>query len=391
LSVPSIVRLARPLERVLYAGHPWVYRDALLPHDVSPGELVDVADKKGKVIARGIAESGPIAVRVLSTRPKERVDVSFLRARLADAFSMRQSALPTDTTAYRLAHGEGDRVPGFVCDRYGDYAVLKLDGAAAEAWSARWVEAVEPLLREIGVKGALLRRSRKQGASTELAFGEAPPTEVEVREHGMKLLANLHEGQKTGLFLDHRESRARVRSLSRQRSVLNLYGYTGGFSVAAGLGAATQVTTVDLAKPAIALAERTWLHNDLSADLHVATASDVPAWLREASEAKRRFELIVADPPNFAPQQAVLEQALESYRALHAACLGMVAAGGLYLAASCSSHIRVADFLDTLREGARRARKVVSILEQTGAPFDHPRLLAFPEGDYLKVVLLRVM
>ena len=161
--------------------------------------------------------------------------------------------------------------------------------------------------------------------------------------------------------------------------------------MAAGLGGATRVTTVDVAKPAIALAEKTWLHNGLAPDAHEAAASDVPAWLREASAAGRSYDLIVADPPNFAPNQGVLEQALESYRALHAACLAMVSSGGLYLAASCSSHVRASDFLDTLREGARRARKVVAILEQTGAPFDHPRLLAFPEGDYLKVVLLRVM
>jgi 23S rRNA (cytosine1962-C5)-methyltransferase len=343
------------------------------------------------VIARGVAESGPIAVRVLSTRPKERIDIAFLRSRLADAFSLRAAARPADTDAYRLVHGEGDRVPGFVCDRYGDYAVLKLDGAAAEAWRERWIEAVEPLLRELGIQGALLRRSRKQAAASELAFGQAPPEEVRIAEHGMTLLANLREGQKTGLFLDHRESRARVRDLAKQRTVLNLYGYTGGFSVAAGLGGATHVTTVDLAKPAIELSERTWLENGLAATQHEAVASDVPDWLRAANATARKFDLIVADPPNFAPNQAALEQALESYCALHAACLAMVSPSGLYLAASCSSHVRATDFLDTIREGARRARKVVAILEQTGAPFDHPRLLAFPEGDYLKVALLRVM
>ena len=207
----------------------------------------------------------------------------------------------------------------------------------------------------------------------------------------MTLIANLREGQKTGLFLDHRESRARVRALARNLSVLNLYGYTGGFSIAAGLGAARSVTTVDVAKPAIELAERTWLANDLAADVHRGIAEDVPKFLTQQVSEKAQYDLVVADPPNFAPGQAKLDAALESYEALHAACLSLLSAGGLYLAASCSSHVRQSAFLDTLREGARRSRRVLQILEQTSAPFDHPRLLAFPEGDYLKIVLARVI
>jgi 23S rRNA (cytosine1962-C5)-methyltransferase len=192
------------------------------------------------------------------------------------------------------------------------------------------------------------------------------------------------------LFLDHRESRARVRTLANGLAVLNLYGYTGGFSVAAGLGGARMVTTVDVAKPAIAFAERSFALNGLPPARQRAVAEDVPDFLKRESALGDRYDLVIADPPNFAPNQASLPAALESYAALHAACLGMIAPDGLYLAASCSSHVRGSDFLDTLREGSRRARRVLSILEQTGAPFDHPRLLAFPEGDYLKVVLCRV-
>jgi 23S rRNA (cytosine1962-C5)-methyltransferase len=388
--VPPILRLTRPLERALYAGHPWVYRDALAPFDVQPGTIVDVADKKGRVIARGLADGGPIGVRVLTTRPKERIDVAFFRARIARAFALRARAIPKDTNAYRLVHGEGDRLPGLVCDRYGPFAVLKLDGAAAQALRAVFVEAIEPALRELGIVGAIVRSQRKLGGGVEAAFGAVPQAEIAVLEHGMTLLGSLYEGQKTGLFLDHRESRKRVRTLSSGLSVLNLYGYTGGFSVAAGLGGASHVTTVDLAQPAIDLAVRTWQHNGLSPEGHTAIASDVPAFLREASEAGRRFDLVIADPPNFAPQQGALPQALESYRTLHASCMSLIDDDGLYLAASCSSHVRTADFLDSLREGARRARRVVTVLEQSSAPFDHPHLLAFPEGDYLKVVLLRV-
>jgi 23S rRNA (cytosine1962-C5)-methyltransferase len=387
--VPRAVRLTRPLERLLYAGHPWVYRDALAPFEAAPGEPLDVFDKRGRLVARGLAETGPIGVRVFTTR-KESIDEALFTARIAEALALRERGLPAETDAYRLLHGEGDRLPGVVCDRYGAYAVVKLDGEAILSFRGLLAGVLERALAPLGIEGALVRTSRKQGASSELLFGREPPRELAVRERGMTLLVNPWEGQKTGLFLDHRESRARVRTLARGTSLLNLYGYTGGFSVAAGLGGARLVTTVDVAKPAIELAERTFVANGLSAALHRAVASDVPEYLRGAAEQGERHEIVIADPPNFAPSQSKLEQALESYVALHAASLALVAPGGLYLAASCSSHVRMADFLDSLREGARRAKRVLQVLEQTGAPFDHPRLLAFPEGDYLKVVLLRV-
>jgi 23S rRNA (cytosine1962-C5)-methyltransferase len=387
--VPRAVRLQRPLERAILAGHPWIYRDALAPFSADPGEIVDVFDKRGRLLAKGVVDAGPIGVRVYTTQAKERVGPELFRERIAAAFSLRARALPEATDAYRLLHGEGDRLPGVVVDRYGEFAVLKLDGEGVLPFREQLAEVLEPPLRELGVRGLLARTSRKQGSEVEQLWGDAPEREVAVRERGMRLLANLWEGQKTGLFLDHRESRARVRALARELSVLNLYGYTGGFSVAAGLGGAREVTTVDLAKPAIELAARTFVANELGQPHH-ALAEDVAEFLKRAHVEQRRYQLVVADPPNFAPAQAKLEGALESYATLHGSALGLIEPGGFYLAASCSSHVRSGDFLDTLREGARRSRRMLTILEQTGAPFDHPRLLAFPEGDYLKVVLCRV-
>jgi 23S rRNA (cytosine1962-C5)-methyltransferase len=387
--VPRAVRLIRPLERSILAGHPWLYRESLAPFEARPGELVDIFDKRGRLLARGYAESGPIAVRILTTRPKERIGVELLRARVQEALALRAQALPPDTSAYRVIHGEGDRLPGVVCDRYGSCAVVKLDGEGALALRELLVEALRAPLAELGVGGALLRTARRHGNLSEPLFGEPVPQELAVRERGMTLIVNPWEGQKTGLFLDHRESRARIRSLAAGRRVLNLYGYTGGFSLAAALGGAREVTTVDVARPAIELAVRCFQLNGLAAERHHPQVEDVPEFLQQAAARAERYDLIVADPPNFAPGQGKLKAALDSYAALHAACLGLLEPGGLYLAASCSSHVRMPDFLDSLREGARRARRILCILEQNGAPFDHPRLLAFPEGDYLKVVLCR--
>ncbi|HKU36912.1 MAG TPA: class I SAM-dependent rRNA methyltransferase [Polyangiales bacterium] len=383
------VRLRKPLERSLRAGHPWLYREALEAFEAAPGSVVRVLDKKGAFVASGLCESGPIAVRVLSVVDRP-IDTGLFAERIDAAFALRRRLQLPDTDAYRLLHGEGDRLPGVVCDRYGACAVLKLDGEAALSRSGTWIELLHERLPALGVHSLLVRSSRKQGEETRVVWGPQPPRELSVRERGMTLLANLYEGQKTGLFLDHRESRARVRTLSAELAVLNLYGYTGGFSIAAGLGAATRVVTVDQAKPALALADRGWRANDLPDASHASSAGDAIEYLSAAAERGERYGLIIADPPNFAPRQSALPAALKAYEALHLGVLRVLEPGGLYLAASCSSHVDRPAFEQTLFDAARRARRVLQVLERSGAPADHPRLLAFPEGDYLKVTLLRV-
>lgn len=381
--------LCKPLGRTLALGHPWVFRDALDPVETQPGDLVSVFDRRGRFVARGIADAGPIAVRVFITRD-EPLDGRLFAMRVREAAALRARVVPPDTDAFRLVHGEGDRLPGFVCDLYGAYAAVQLDGAGAEAWREVFLEAIEPVLRERGVGTVLVRRGKRGARTVEVATGAAPPSLVSVRERGMELLVDLVNGQKTGLFLDHRESRAEVRSLARGLRVLNLYGYTGGFSVAAGLGGATAVTTVDLAPQAIELAERTWRCNALTSPYR-GVVSDVPVFLAEASARGERWDLVVSDPPSFAPSERTLPQALESYRALHRACLKVLAPMGLYVAASCSSHVDRDDFDATLRDAGVRPGAALQVLWRGAGAADHPRLAAFPEGDYLKIVVVRVL
>lgn len=382
------VRLRKPLERSIRSGHPWLYREALDAFEAAPGDVVRIVDKTGRFLGRGLCEAGPIAVRVFTTRD-EALDTEFFARRIADALALRERVVPERTTAYRLLHGEGDRLPGIVCDRYARFAVLKLDGAAAQAWETRLAEWLRAPLEALGVTSLLVRAGSVREEPVRVLWGAAPPDELVVEEHGMRLCTSLLHGQKTGLFLDHRESRKRVRAISANQSVLNLYGYTGGFSVAAGLGGAREVITVDSAAPALAHAAQSWAKNGLDARQHETLARDVPELLTEWVGAKRRFDLVVADPPNFAPSAATKPAALDAYAALHRGVFDVLAERGYYLAASCSSHVTQSDFEATLREGARRARRVVQVLERWSAPADHPRLLAFPEGDYLKVVLLR--
>ncbi len=377
--------LVKPLARVIAAGHPWVYRDALRGLDgVAPGTVVTVREHGRRFVGRGIADAGPIGVRVWTTRD-ERIDDGFVARRVRDAVALRRRITPPRTNAVRLLHGEGDRLGGAVCDRYADWAVLALDGEGVAAWKDAIASA---LVAEARLEGLLVRTGRRGEKRTELAHG-AVPEEIEIEEHGMRLLVDPHRGQKTGLFLDHRESRRSVRALAEGMRVLNLYGYTGGFSIAAGLGGARRVATVDLAEPALAFARRGWALNGLDPSLHETFAADVPRYLEEARAHRSTWDLIVSDPPSFAPKKGAKDSALKSYRALHRACLRMLPEGGLYLAASCSSHVDRDAFEQTVRDGAEKAGVVLQVLGRWGAAPDHPRLLAFPEGDYLKVVLCR--
>lgn len=378
------VRLRKALRTTIEAGHPWIWRDAVSDAEHDAGTVVRVVDDRG-FIAIGVVERGPIAVRILSLRNEE-IDDGFFMRRIERATELRAQIVPSETNAFRLVHGEGDGLPGIVIDIYDMYAVCQFDGSAAE----HFMTAVVATLRTLrpGLRAILTRRGKRESKRVEVVWGAGPDGPIDVTERGMRLRADLTSGQKTGLFLDHRESRYRVRELCRGARVLNLYGYTGGFSVAAGLGGAAEVDTVDISPGAIEMARASWELNALPAERHRAHVSDVPEFLEEARRRDAKWDFIVADPPSFAPNEVALPAAIKSYRALHRACLRLLEPGGLYLAASCSSHVTRELFDKTLREASEKVAPV-QILERAGAPADHPRLAAFPEGDYLKVVLAR--
>lgn len=382
----TTLKLRKPLERHLRAGHPWVYRDALEQSDVQAGSVVDILDTKGKPIARGLAENGPIAARIFSIQ-KDEINVRLFQARLRQAFDMRRGLMPPNTDAIRLVHGEGDRLPGVAIDKYKNVAVMKFDGDAIREWRPSIVEALTPLLPKWNIDTLLLREGRRGAVNKETLFGPLDDSTFAVEEHGMKLVVDVIAGQKTGLFLDQRESRKRVLDMRIKGPVLNLYSYTGGFSVAAGLGGAHRVVSVDIGEAAIDYADRSWKANGLDVQKHKGVAADVFEFL--ASE-KSKYELIIADPPSFAPNEESVESAIRAYTKIHQQSMRAILPGGYYLAASCSSHIDHITFADTVRRAAEREHKILQVLDMWRAPFDHPHLLAFPESNYLKAFLFRV-
>ena len=225
------------------------------------------------------------------------------------------------------------------------------------------------------------------GAADERAavvLGAAPEGEIEIRENGLRFGVDLLRGQKGGLFLDQRDNRALVRTLAPGRRVLNLFGYTGGFSIYAAAGGARATVTVDAAAPAIAAARRNFERNRLATDGARFVAGDAFAFLERAARDGERFDIVISDPPSFAPSRRALATGLRAYRRLHRLCAAVTAPGGTLCAASCSSHVDRAAFLATVRDGARDAGRRFELVELRGAGADHPVVPQFPEGDYLK-------
>lgn len=383
------VRLRKELARHLRAGHPWVWRDALLPAAHPAGTVVDVEDGAGRFVARGLFDPGsPIAVRVYTLDAGQAVDGGLVRERVQSALAARRGAFdPAATNAFRLLNGEGDLLPGLVVDLYADTAVARFDGAAARALLEPLVEATLAAARPLGVCRVY---ERSRGGRGAVLAGDEPPDQVEVLESGVRLAVDVKRGQKTGTFLDQRDNRRAIRPHASGVEVGNLFSYTGGFSLHAALAGARRVTSVDQAALALDGARTNFVLNGLEPERHGFECADVLDWLPEAARAGRRFGLLVVDPPSFAPSEKSLERALGAYRDLFASALALVEPKGVLAASSCSSHVDMEALLGALRDAGARARRSLRVLETRGQPADHPSTPAFREGRYLKFVLLRV-
>lgn len=393
---PLVLRLNRDLARTIKRGHPWVYADALrdLPRANSGTPAVLLDNKKGQPVAIGFYDpASPLAFRVCDATGLSKLDGRWAERRLRDALTLRASlfdeqAADIQTTGYRLLNGEGDGTPGLVVDVYGSAAVMKLDGAGpCGFWNA---SEIAGWLAESSSLKCVYERRKERGTEGRVLVGSIPQHPVPFVEHGLKFTADLVKGQKTGFFLDQRENRHTIRHLARGRSVLNLFAYTGGFSVAAGCGGATQVTTIDLAKPAIDAAVDHWRLNGLPESAHEALAADAFVFLDEAAHERRRWDIVVVDPPSFAPNQESIPKATTAYQTLIAAGARVTSKGGLLAAASCSSHINLEAFLTICEEGVSEARRRATVLGIHSQPADHPTPLVLPEFRYLKFVLMRV-
>jgi 23S rRNA (cytosine1962-C5)-methyltransferase len=381
------LRLTKPLRDRVRAGHPWIYDRALAEtRGLAPGELVTVVDDRGPLACAFVDPGSPIRARILGLDPDLTCDAAWTRTRAGAAAARRvRDPLLAGCTGQRVIHGEADAMPGLVVDLYAETAVIVLDGAAAAAfWRPRLHDVLDGLARGgTAIAHAWLRGVRGEHGHSEALRGE-PPALVGIGEDEARFAVDVRAGQKTGFFLDQRDNRRTIGKHASGARVLNLFSYTGGFSLHAALGGAERVTSVDVAAPAIEALRDNLARTKLPAVTHELVVADVFAFLAEASARGRRWDLVIADPPSFAPSERAKPAALRAYGKLAAAALAVVEPHGRFAFASCSSHIVEADLLAAI------TRDDVRLRLSAGAASDHPVLPAFPEGRYLKFLFFDV-
>ena len=383
-------------EKSLLRHHPWIFSGAVarVQGDPDTGDSVAVRSGSGEFLAwAAYSPASQIRARVWSWREAEPIDGDLLRARLRQALAARERLLPADDSdAMRLAHGESDGLPGVIADRYGDVVVLQLLSAGAERWRSELADGV----RELTGCACVFERSDADVRELEglpvrsgVLHGTLPAALVQMREHGLRYGVDVAAGHKTGFYLDQRDNRKRIGELSQGRAVLNCFCYTGGFTLNALAGGAESVLSVDSSAGALAQARDNLGRNDLDAARAEWQEADVFKHLRTLRDQGRGFDLIVLDPPKFAPTAAFAEKAARGYKDINLLAFKLLRPGGLLASFSCSGGVSAELFRKILAGAALDAGAEASIVGRFAAAADHPVLLSFPEGDYLKGLLVR--
>ena len=387
--------LKKGREKSLKRRHPWIFSGAVARVLGTPasGDTVEVKSADGAVLAlAAYSPASQIRARAWSFEPGAKIDAAFFGERIAAAVRLRESlAASKHTNALRLVHGESDGLPGLVVDRYADVLVAQFLSAGAE----RWREAILDALVDATRCEAIYERSdaevrKLEGLEPRLGFarGNREAKRCPIVEHGLNFRVDVEGGQKTGFFLDQRENRQRVRALAAGREVLDGFSYTGGFAIAALAGGAARVMAVESSAPAIEVARENLAANPLDAAKVEFVKADAFAHLRLLRDQGARFGLIVLDPPKFAPTAAQARNAARAYKDVNLLAFKLLAPGGLLATFSCSGGVEAALFQSIIAGAALDAGADAAILERFHAAPDHPVALEFPEGDYLKGLLL---
>lgn len=386
------VFLKKGREAPVLRGHPWIFSGAIdrVEAEEEAAEVTDVLDCQGGFLARGLySPKSQIRVRVL-TWEKEPIDHAFFARRLSQAMAVR-AYLPPSTNAHRLVNGEGDFLPGLVVDRYNDFLVCQFISAGMDRLKGQIVEALSSLFSPTGIYERSEGGARQEEGllpSVGVLRGEEPPELVSFEENGIKFLVDIRAGQKTGFFLDQRENRLFLSTLSREKTVLNCFAYTGSFSLYALKGGAKSVVTVESSRPALEIAKKILELNGFAAAQGDLLKADAFSYLKDC---RTEFDLVVLDPPSLAPKRGDVEAAAGGYKFLNLHALRLIRSEGLLLTFCCSQHIASDLFQKIVFGAAVDCGRKVRILKRLGHPLDHPVSLHHPEGEYLKGLLLSVL
>lgn len=392
------LRVTQTAESLLRSGHPWLFSDSVREQNREgvAGELAVVYDKKNEFLAIGLYDpDSPIRLRVLHKGKPLTLDEAWWKNRVAETFARREGLFDERTTGYRLVNGESDGWPGLVLDRYDRTLVLKIYSAA---WFAHFSSFIEPMISAALAERLVLRLSRNIFEKAERDYGfrdgqilVGPPLDEKVvfLESGIRFEADVLRGQKTGFFLDQRENRRIVETLSKGRRVLNAFCFSGGFSLYAARGGALVVSSLDQSRNALEGVERHFELNRadeaISKCRSIVIQADAFAWFQEPPG--ESYDLVILDPPSLAKREADRPEALRVYGRLATSAIRRLAPGGILAAASCSAHVGAAEFFEAVREAARvEGRDFVEWKTTAHAP-DHPA--KFKEGEYLKCIYLK--
>ena len=395
------VQLTPTVVRTVKKGHPWIFDKGILKQNApgNPGDLAILYDQKRKFLGIGLFDPvSPIKIRVLHRGQPTTLDAEWLKAKLRDIFARRNLLINDSmTTGYRLVSGENDGLPGLVVDRYSHTLVFKLDTVA---WMPHLDHLKSVFCELVQVERIVLRISRTVATAAAcpehlrkacVIFGPPLAGPVIFLENGIRFEAEPIIGQKTGFFLDQRDNRVRVGEISRGKTVLNVFSYTGGFSLYAASNSAKSVTSLDLSKPAIDASLRNFdLNKDnsyIANTPHLTLCDDAFDAMRQLANDKIKFDVVILDPPSFAKKQADIPEALIAYERLVKLGLKVLKKKGVLVSASCSARVPAETFFNTVIRTAANVKRPLQVLEKTTHALDHP--IGFPEGAYLKCIFAR--
>ncbi len=391
------VRLKPGREKSLQRRHPWVFSGAIVSVQGDPpdGETVRLLAADGAFLAWGAYSSASqIRVRVWSWDEHESIDEAFFRKRLLGAFQSRQDLIPAQATnALRLVHGESDGIPGLIVDRYADTLVVQLLSSGPE----RWRELLADLILELSGASSIYERSdvgvrQLEGLPlrTGLLRGVQPDRPLQIEENGLSFWVDVYAGHKTGFYLDQRENRVHVGQLADDKQVLDCFTYTGAFTIYALANQAAHVTAIDASKDALALASENLALNGLPSDCVEWVQGDVFGLLRDFRDQGHNFDLVILDPPKFAATASQAQRAARGYKDINLLAFKLLRPGGLLCTFSCSGGVDANLFQKIVAGAALDAGVQAQIVGRLHQGPDHPVALHFPEGAYLKGLVLRV-
>ncbi len=385
-------------EKSVLRRHPWLFSGAVAQLDgrARPGDTVDVVSHEGRPLGRAAwSPASQIRARMWSFAADETIDHAFFKRRVAASVA-RRAALPelAGQQGLRLIHAESDGLPGVIADRYGDTVVVQLTTAGADKWRA----AIADSLQKATGCARIYERSDVEVRSLEglesvtgWLHGAAPEGDIVIDESGVRMAVDIVGGHKTGFYLDQRENRRRVAQLARDRRVLNCFCYTAGFSLQALAGGAREVVSMDSSGPALATAQRNLaLNPQLEAARALWREADVFAELRNLRAAGERYDLVILDPPKFANTATHADRAARAYKDINLHAMQLLAPGGLLMTYSCSGGVDAELFRKIVAGAALDAGRTARVVQHLHGAADHPVDLAFPEGEYLKGLLLQI-